>query len=296
MFRPVLSRRGLRCVFTAAFVSVSSFVFAQSTPSASADQQPAAPVPPPAPRITVTSGLDAASSYMFRGIYQEDHGLVAPAFLDVRVPLYRGDGRVAALRANLGTWDSFHSGPTGAEGHGSAWYEADYYASLTATIGRWSPGVVATAITSPNSAFGTVYEVGASLEFDDSAHRLPLAPRAFFVAELSGQADAGATPGRYLELSVRPTHTLRRSGRATWGVAFPARAGFSVRGYYESPASSTLGFASAGAVPSVTLAGARVSLELHAGLEFMRLGSSASVFNAGRANRPIVTAGASLTY
>ena len=88
MFRPVLSRRGLRCVFTAAFVSVSSFVFAQSTPSASADQQPAAPVPSPAPRITVTSGLDATSSYMFRGIYQEDHGVVAPAFLDVRVPLY----------------------------------------------------------------------------------------------------------------------------------------------------------------------------------------------------------------
>ncbi|MFN7978456.1 MAG: hypothetical protein U0P30_09985 [Vicinamibacterales bacterium] len=296
MFRLVIARRGLRATLATIVVAVATSAFAQSAPSASVDAQPAPPVPPPAPRITVTSGLDATSSYMFRGIYQEDHGLVAPAFLDVRVPLYRGDGRVSALRANVGTWDSFHSGPTGAAGHGSAWYEADYYASMTATLGRWSPGVIATAITSPNSAFGTVYEVGATLEFDDSAHRLPLAPRAFFVAEVSGQADAGTIPGRYLELSVRPTHTLRRMGRATWGVALPARAGFSVRGYYESPESSTLGFASAGAVPSVTITGAHVALELHAGLEFMRLGSSASVFNSGRHNRPIVTAGASLTY
>lgn len=295
MFRPVIARQR-HLALAAVFVALTASAFAQPAPSASAEAQPAPPVPAPAPRITVTSGLDATSSYMFRGIYQEDQGLVAPAFLDVRVPLYRGDGRVAAVRANLGTWDSFHSGPSGVEGHGSAWYEADYYASMTATVGRWSPGVIATAITSPNSAFGTVYEVGASLEFDDSAHRLPLAPRAFFVAEVSGQADAGATPGRYLELSVRPTHALRRTGRAAWGVAFPARAGFSVRGYYESPESSTLGFASAGAVPSVTITGARVALELHAGLEFMRLGSSARVFNGGRVNRPIVTAGASLTY
>lgn len=297
MFRPIMARRGLRCAFAAAFVAVASTAFAQSSASStSVEQQPAPPAPAPPPRITVTSGLDATSSYMFRGIYQEDRGLVAPAFLDVRIPLYRGQGRVSAVRANLGTWDSFHSGPSGAEGHDSAWYEADYYASVTATLGRWSPGVVTTAITSPNAAFGTVYEVGASLDFDDSGNRVPLAPRVFFVAELSGQADAGATPGRYLEVSMRPTRTLRRSGRATWGVAFPARAGFSVRGYYESPESTTLGFASAGLLPSVTLSGARVALELHAGLELMRLGASASVFNSGRHHRPIVTAGASLTY
>lgn len=158
----------------------------------------------------------------------------------------------------------------GAEGHDSAWSEADYYASVTATLGRWSPGVVTTAITSPNAAFGTVYEVGASLDFDDSGNRVPLAPRVFFVAELSGQADAGATPGRYLEVSMRPTRTLRRSGRATGVSPSPPAPDFRCAAI-ASPESTTLGFALAGLLPSVTLSGARVALELHAGLELMRL-------------------------
>jgi hypothetical protein len=71
--------------------------------------------------------------------YQEDRGVVAPAFLDMRIPLFAGRGGVSAVRANVGMWNSFHSGPTGAQGRSSAWCEADYYASLTATAGRWSP-------------------------------------------------------------------------------------------------------------------------------------------------------------
>ena len=75
MFRPVMARRGLRCAIAAAFVAVAATAFAQSSASStSVEQQPAPPAPAPPPRITVTSGLDATSSYMFRGIYQEGPG------------------------------------------------------------------------------------------------------------------------------------------------------------------------------------------------------------------------------
>ncbi len=265
-------------------VALTAPAFAQETPAAAA------------PRVTVTSGVDAASSYMFRGIYQEDRGLVAPAFIDFRIPLFAGTGTVSAVRANAGMWNSFHSGPTGAQGRPNAWYEADYYASVTATAGRWSPGMVVTAVTSPNEAFSTVYELGASLEYDDSGSRVPLAPRAFVVVELAGQMDGGAVPGRYAETSIRPVRKLGRVGAMAFAVAVPVKAGGSLRGYYESGRAGSPFFASAGVIPSLTVSGPRAALEFHAGLELLRLGAAPSGFNRGDRMKPIVTLGASLTY
>ncbi len=261
-----------------------------------ATQQSAEPAPLARPHTTITSGIDAASSYMFRGLYQEDRGVVAPAFLDMRIPLFAGRGGVSAVRANVGMWNSFHSGPTGAQGRSSAWYEADYYASLTATAGRWSPGAIFTLVTSPNEAFNTVYELGAAVEFDDSDQRFPLAPRAFVVMEVAGQMDAGSVPGRYAEMSIKPTRPLGRSGPMTFAMAIPVKAGASLRGYYESGVAGSPFFASAGVVPSVAVAGPRVSFEVHAGLELMHLGAAPRAFNHGQRTKPIVTIGASVTY
>lgn len=265
-------------------IALTAPAFAQEAPAAAA------------PRVTVTSGVDAASSYMFRGIYQEDRGLVAPAFIDFRIPLFAGTGTVSAVRANAGMWNSFHSGPTGAQGRPNAWYEADYYASVTATAGRWSPGLVVTAVTSPNDAFNTVYELGASVEYDDSRSRFPLAPRAFVVVELAGQMDGGTVPGRYVETSIRPVRPLGRSGALAFALAMPVKAGGSLQGYYESGQSGSPFFASAGVIPSVTVSGPRAALEIHAGLELMRLGAAPSALNRGQRTKPIVTVGATLTY
>ena len=299
-----IARSARMALLTAGFVAAAiSGARAQTAPAVAtspavfaAAQQSAEPAPVTRPRTTVTSGIDTASSYMFRGLYQEDRGVVAPAYVDMRIPLHAGRGAVSAVRANVGMWNSFHSGPTGAQGRSSAWYEADYYASLTATAGRWSPGAIFTLVTSPNEAFSTVYEVGASVEFDDSDQRVPLAPRAFFVMELAGQMDGGNVPGRYAEVSVKPTRALGRSGAMTFAMAMPVKAGTSLRGYYESGVSGSPVFASAGIVPSVTVAAPRVSFELHAGLELMRLGAAPSAFNRGQRTKPIVTIGASVTY
>lgn len=297
-------RSGVTAVVTAGLLATAVLTASAQTAPApatapmmrAAAQQPAEPAPAPRPHTTVTSGMDAASSYMFRGLYQEDRGVVAPAFVDMRIPLYAGRGRVSAVRANVGMWNSFHSGPTGAQGRSSAWYEADYYASLTATAGRWSPGAIFTLVTSPNNAFNTVYELGASIEFDDSDQRVPLAPRAFVVMELAGQMDSGSVPGRYAEVSIKPARPLGRSGPMAFAMAMPVKAGASLRGYYESSATGSPFFVSAGVVPSMTVTGPRVSIELHGGLEIMRLGTALSALNRGQRTKPIVTVGASVTY
>ena len=54
--------------------------------------QPAADEGAPAKRVTLTTGVDFVSAYMFRGIFQEDSGLIMPPYVDVGVALYNGDG------------------------------------------------------------------------------------------------------------------------------------------------------------------------------------------------------------
>ena len=63
--------------------------------------------------MTLTAGLDFASAYLFRGIFQEDSGVIVPPFVDVGVSLYNGDGALKNVTVNGGMWNSLHSGPSG---------------------------------------------------------------------------------------------------------------------------------------------------------------------------------------
>ena len=100
-----------------------------AAPAAQAEAQPIK-------RVTLATGFDFATAYMFRGIFQEDHGTIVPPYVDVGVVLYQGTGTLKNVTANGGNWNSLHSGPSGNAGHGNAWYEADYYGSVTFTRRR----------------------------------------------------------------------------------------------------------------------------------------------------------------
>ena len=50
---------------------------------------------------------------MFRGIFQEDSGVIIPPYVDVGVSLYSGDGALKSVSVNGGWWNSLHSGPSG---------------------------------------------------------------------------------------------------------------------------------------------------------------------------------------
>jgi hypothetical protein len=138
--------------------------------------QPGAAVAEPSRRLSVTAGFDFLTAYLFRGIYQEDHGLIMPPFVDVGISVYEGEGALKNVTINAGNWNSLHSGSSGHSGFGNAWYEADYYGSVSFAIGKWTPGALFTSYTSPNSAFNAVHEIAAVLAYDDSDSAFPLSP------------------------------------------------------------------------------------------------------------------------
>ncbi len=113
-----------------------------TAPAAATAQPEAAPIK----RVTLATGFDFTTAYMFRGIFQEDQGAIVPPYVDVGVVLFQGSGTLKNVTANVGNWNSLHSGPSGNAGHGSAWYEADYYGSVTFTVGNWKPGALFTSV------------------------------------------------------------------------------------------------------------------------------------------------------
>lgn len=256
--------------------------------SASAQQAAPAPVQPSeqtAPKpVTVTTGLDFTSAYLFRGIRQHSGGTIVQPFVDLGVALGRG------VSLNVGNWDSVHSTAPGGN-----WYESDYYGSITFTAGKLKPGLLYTSYTSPADSFKTVHELAGVLTLDDSGSAFPLSPKAVLAFELSdGQADGGATKGVYLELGVKPGVAL--APKATLYV--PVKLGLSLKDYYEGPlGSDTFGYYTTGLLLSVpALSGKSGSLEVHGGVDFQILGTNLKALNEGDRVKPIAILGFTYSY
>jgi hypothetical protein len=261
---------------------------AAAAPAAAADAA-TTQEPPAAPkRVVVTTGFDFATAYMFRGIYQEDSGTVAPVYADIGVNLDKG------VTLNFGNWSSLHSGPSGHSGHGNAWYEADYYGSVTFTLGKVKPGVLYTSYTSPNDVFATVHELAGVVAFDDSSSPFPLSPKAILGFELGdGQADGGANKGTYLELGIKPA--LKAAPKLT--IYVPVKVGLSVKDYYEGvTGSNRFGYFDTGLIASVPLSFGGGSWEVHGGVDFLWLGDNMALLNSGDDFKPVGIIGMTFTY
>ena len=287
---------------------------AQATSNASAATSPAAAATttqpsadePPSKRVTLTAGLDFVSAYMFRGLFQEDHGVIVPPFADVGVTAYSGDGALKAVTLNGGIWNSLHSGPSGSGNPDrNAWYEADYYGSVTFQVGNWKPGALFTSYTSPNDAFNMVNELAGVLAYDDSGSAFPLNPKAILAFELKGQADGGGgladggSKGTYLELGVRPVVPVVAHSKYPLTLAIPAKIGLSLNDYYEGPTGSNkFGYFDLGGILSVPLAfmNGKSTWEVHGGVDVLWLGDNAKVLNGGDGVKPVAVVGFSVIY
>ena len=282
--------------------NAASTATAAAAPVTPAPEPPAPQPPPPAPaprRATMTAGFDFASAYMFRGIYQEDRGVIVPPFVDIGTVLYEGTGTLKSVSVNGGTWNSLHSGPSGQDGRGNAWYEADYYGAVTFGLGKWKPGALFTSYTSPNDAFGSVYEIAGVLAYDDSASPFPLSPKATLAFELVGQADGGSNRGTYLELGVRPVVKLINAGRYPLSLGVPVKLGVSLRDYYEGPTGSNrFGYFDTGLIASVPLAfmSSKSAWEIHGGVDFMWFGDNLRLLNRDDGRKAVGILGLSVTY
>jgi hypothetical protein len=241
--------------------------------------------------ITIAGAFDVTNAYMFRGIPQDESGVIMwPAF-DLGVALRSSDSGLRSLGVNFGTWNSLHTGNAGLDGPSEQlWYESDFYATLGFGFGGGvSASATYTAYTSPNGMFTTVKELSFKVGADDSAYlgRFAVKPYAIVAFELDtepfmGQADGGLESGQYLELGAAPGFGWAAGGGS---VAFPVKVGLSLADYYETvsldpngdPISTddTFGFFSVAGivtVPFSTMPTRFGTWNVHGGVEYQRLG------------------------
>jgi hypothetical protein len=260
-----------------------------ATGSASPATSPAAATaaPPaeaaPAKPYTITTGLDFASAYLFRGIAQHSGGTIAQPYGDIA---YTKNN----VTFDFGTWNSVHS--TAPAGN---YYEQDWFGSVVFTTGKLKPGLLYTSYTSPADSFATVQELAGTLAVDDSKSPFPLSPKIVLAFELgNGQADAGTGKGTYLELGVRPT--VKLAPKLT--LAIPVKTGLSVHNYYEiDGVDDHFGYFDTGFSLSVPLvSGKSGTLEVHGGVDFMMLGDHLKTINSGDGFKPVTLAGFTYSY
>lgn len=278
-------------LIAASLVAVTVVVLSPATAQAQDDPNPGA--------LTLTAGVDAlpGTPYVFRGIVQEsDPKITLWPYADLGISLYSGEGVVKAVTANLGMWNSLQNGSSGAAGPSRrAHYEQDFYGSLGLSFGRGvNVASTYTAYRSPNGMFGKVEEVSVKL-----SHSSRLAPYGVVAKELSGQADAGSTPGTYMELGVGPSFGLGRGIT----LAFPLKVGISLENYYEGPSGDQrLGFVDAGTVLTVPLSFLPATLgawNIHGGAEMLYYPGGDSLLrhlNAGSSQRVVGLIGFGVSY
>lgn len=212
-------------------------------------------------KISFAAGADVSTHYVFRGIVQENQGLIFQPWGEGTANLFEGEGFVNRVDLTIGGWASFQSAQTGrsASGFDDSYYEQDIYAGLTFGLGdNWEAGVVWTAYTSPSDAFGTVQEVALSIAYDDTGKTpldFALNPYALVAFEYDSSVD-GQDTGTYLELGVEPSWVVMESADYPVTLSVPVTIGLSIDNYYEDPSDGdddTFGFASVGAMFSIPL-------------------------------------------
>lgn len=280
---------GLSCTPALALAMLIAFA------ASAAAQEPA---DPQAGRVTVTGGIDVRNAYVFRGIRQDDTGIILGPYLNLGFRVYEGGSVLKALSLSGGTWNSLHSDAAGSRGpSGERWYESDVHATLDLTLaGGVTVGTTYRAYTSPNDMFTTVNEMSFRLAIDDRAAlgRAAVRPYALAAFELDtkpgiGQADGGFESGKYLEIGAAPGLTVKGVG-----IAFPARVGLSLGGYYElAGRDRRFGYVSVSSIATVPLGG-RTTLgawNVHGGVEYQALGTMTKVINGGDGSNVIGSIG-----
>lgn len=262
-----------------------------------------APVETKARAVRGSIGLDFATAYWFRGILQEDQGVIAQPWAELGWRLFGGDGPVRDVDLTLGTWSSLHDGPTG--GAGGVWYESDAYATLSAKVAqRVAVSTTYCVYHSPNATFATVQEQSFAIGFDDADLLFPrgLQPSLTLAFELDGQADGGSRLGSYAEVAVNPSIDLCSVGTANVTLAVPVAVGFSMSDYFEQPAGGgdeAFGYVDVGLVLTTNLPcapAAAGSWDLSLGLHWLSLGDSNEARNGGDADAWFATVGLRSTF
>jgi hypothetical protein len=228
--------------------------------------------------LTFTGGIDFLNAYHFRGIPQDESGVIMWPYGDLGFSVYSGDGGLKSVGVNVGTWNSLHTGDAGLDSASEKlWYESDFYTTLGLGFGGGtSLGITYTAYTSPNGLFATVKELAFKFAVDDSGYlgAAAVKPYLLLARELGDVgADGGLEAGTYLELGIAPGYTAPRAS-----FAVPVKVGLSLGDYYETfepEGDETFGFFSIAGIVTVPFTSMPTSFgswNVHGGVEYLRLG------------------------
>ena len=267
--------------------------------------QDAPTVDPNPGAVTITGSIDFLNQYMFRGLQQNNTGLVTwPAF-DLGIAAYSGDGGLKGVGINFGTWNSLHSGNTGSDGpSGKMWYESDFYATLGFGFGKGTSfSTTYTAYTSPNSGFTTVKEISFKFALDDSGYLGKGAVKPYVVLAqefgtdiATGQADGGENAGTYMEIGIAPGYY----GISRASIAFPIKLGFSLNDYYEGPeGDEKFGYFQIGgqiAAPLTSSTNKFGVWTVKGGIDIYAFGDTPKAFNNGDGSKVVATFGIGVVY
>jgi len=288
-----------------AVVAVAGLVLVTSAPAfaqEAKDPNPGA--------LTLTGSVDFLNQYMFRGIRQNGTGVVTWPAMDLGISAYSGEGGLKSVGINFGTWNSLHSGDTGADSEdsglgcacGKLWYESDFYAALGLGFGGGtSLTTTYTAYTSPNNGFSTVKEIMFKFALDDSGRlgKAAVKPYIAIAREFDtepglGQADGGENAGTYLEIGFAPGYSASKAS-----IAFPIKIGLSASDYYELDGEDNkFGYFSIAGIVTVPLGGTSSfgAWNIHGGVEYQKLGDTTKFYNDGESNQVIGSFGIGFSY
>src|SRR5262245_40322419 len=77
--------------------------------------------------ISLTASFDVPTAYLFRGLLQDDTGLIMFPAADATIRLSNTTGP----RLQVGTWNALTTGLAGTDGPtGRLWYESDFYTTI----------------------------------------------------------------------------------------------------------------------------------------------------------------------
>lgn len=281
--------------------------------------QTAAPAPAPAAAAGPNTGavsfdvtVDVPTKYQFRGVVNQDQGLIIQPGLTATVKLYEGENVLESLDWYAGIWTSFHSDQSGHEAAvgplngNKAWYEADLYTGIAIGL-PYGIGADLSYIvyTYPSGAAATVHEADLKLTYDDTdlmagMGMFALNPYALFAFEIDNQ---GGNQRGYFEFGLEPSFVVLESESYPVTLSVPVKLGISLYDYYADLA-QTFGYILVGvdfSVPLAFIPSEYGAWDLSAGVNFLFadtdvLGGAAALGQAQDNFEPIGVFGLSMSY
>lgn len=210
--------------------------------------------------VSFSAGVDWYTHYFFRGMLQENQGLIIQPYGSATFKVYEGDGPINSVSITGGVWESMHSGPTGTKnlnsnpeanaGDPALLFESDFFGGVSVGfLNDFTAGVLYSAYTSPSGQFSTVQDVAFSLAFNDAKCWEGVGLKGFALnpsfqanVETDGQADMGnkigfggltdGDKGVYFQFAIAPSFVIVDSKDYPITLSIPVIVGFG-SDYYE---------------------------------------------------------------